>query len=445
MSTKLNNLGTSFQTHFYHTGDFPDIDSAISSKQWGLKLTPEGHADLPAWLNNLGISFQSRFGSTSDVADIKSAISFQQRAIELTPEGHADLPSWLNNLGTLFQSHFDCTGDLADIENAISFQQKAIKLTPEGNVKMPLWLNSLGISFQSCFNHTSNLADIESAIFFQKKAIKLTPEGHAKMSSRLNNLGNLYASTNEPTAINQAVCIYSQSATYITGHPLDCFYAAQKWASLSYSFGISQSIDAFHVAIKLLSQVVGLEQTIYKRHNNIAGNQILDLVTFATATAIQHNQIETALVWLEQGRCLVWKQLDQLCTPVNDLQAHDPSLASHFLQIACDLDASGFYETKSTVFSEVTIDQVIADQDKRQTHVNLAQEWTKLLSEIHHIPGFEHFLQPPNISDLLSGLLLRSCYLIIIQTIFHFNATRALPPSLFFVIAHSAIHAFLIS
>ena len=41
--------------------------------------------------------------------------------------------------------------------------------------------------------------------------------------------------------------------------------------------------------------------------------------------------------------------------------------------------------------------------------------------------------------------MLRFCYLIIIWTIFHFNAIRVLPPSLFFVIAHSAIHAFSIS
>ena len=87
---------------------------------------------------------------------------------------------------------------------------------------------------------------------------------------------------------------------------------------------------------------------------------------------------------------------------MHDLQAHNPSLALHFSQIARDLDTSGFYETKSKLFSEVMTEQVIADQDYRRAHVNLAQDWTKLLSEIHHIPGFEHFLQPPNISDLLA-------------------------------------------
>ena len=47
---------------------------------------------------------------------------------------------------------------------------------------------------------------------------------------------------------------------------------------------------------------------------------------------------------------------------------------------------------------------------------------------------------------VIAGLVvLRFCYLIIIWTIFHFNVIRVLPPSLFFVIAHSAIHAFPIS
>ena len=89
---------------------------------------------------------------------------------------------------------------------------------------------------------------------------------------------------------------------------------------------------------------------------------------------------------------------------MDDLKTHNSSLATCFLQIAHDLDASGFYEKNSTIFSEATIDQIIADQAKKQAHVNHAQEWKKLLLEINHISGFEHFLQPPNLSDLLAGL-----------------------------------------
>ena len=48
---------------------------------------PPGHANLPSRLNNLGSSFQSRFKQTGDLADIESAMSNEQRAVELAPLG----------------------------------------------------------------------------------------------------------------------------------------------------------------------------------------------------------------------------------------------------------------------------------------------------------------------------------------------------------------------
>ena len=102
---------------------------------------------MPGQLNNLGSSFQSRFDHTGDLADISDAISYKQKAVNLTPEGHAYMPILLNNLGNSFQSRSDCSGDPVDISDAISYQQKAVNLTPESHANMPIFLNNLGNSF----------------------------------------------------------------------------------------------------------------------------------------------------------------------------------------------------------------------------------------------------------------------------------------------------------
>ena len=406
MPLRLKNLGVCFVRHYEHTSDFSDIENAIFFQQRAVKLISEEHTDMPFQLNNLGTSFVRRFEHTGDFSDIESAIFYQKRAVKLTPDGHTVMPSHLQNLGNLFATHFGYTGDLADIESAISSHQRAIMLIPEGRADMPFHLSNLGNCFLKCFGHTHDVADIENAISYQQRSVKLTPEGHADMCSHLNNFGNVlykyYDYTKDLTDIHQAISIYSQSATYISGRPSHRLYAAHKWATLAHQFDVAATLQAFGIAIGLLSQIAGLEQTIHKRYSNLV--EISDLVTFATATAIEHNKINTALEWLEQGRCLVWNQLDQLRTPMENLYAYDPLLASQFSQIAHDLDTSGSRLTQGTFFSEATMDQMIANQDKNQAHVHFAQEWKKLLLKINQIPGFENFLQPPNASDLLAHL-----------------------------------------
>lgn len=66
--------------------------------QNALRVTPEGHAELPSRMSNLGNSFMRRFEHFRDLTDIDQALVLHQNAIQLTPDGHANLPSLLNNL-----------------------------------------------------------------------------------------------------------------------------------------------------------------------------------------------------------------------------------------------------------------------------------------------------------------------------------------------------------
>jgi tetratricopeptide (TPR) repeat protein len=304
----------------------------------------------------------THFKYTKDLANIESAISNQQKAIQLTPKGHAKLPRRFNNLGILFQAHFEHTADLASIQSAIDNLQKALQLTFHGHADRPGYLNNLGTLFQAHFDHTKNKEDIFSAI-----------------SS------------------------FRSSATHISGPPSIRLSAARKWAHLSGHFYKSQSLDAFHIVIKLLSEVAGLEQTIHKRHEGLV--DLSDLTACATAAALEEDgQAETALTWLEQGRCLVWTQLNHLHTSVESLHTYNPSLADRFKVVAQKLEALGSRQVAPSIFSEATMTNMIVMQDEIQTHVHLAKKWNDLLSEIRSIPKFKDFLQPPNASDILSSL-----------------------------------------
>ena len=402
----LNNLGAAFLRRSEYTGDLKDIESAISTQQRAIQLIPMDHARRPLSLNNLGTSFQCLYEYTGSSKDIESALSYQQQAIGLTRESGPDLPLRLNNLGNSFLRRFENTRDSADIENAISAHKRAIQLARDDHVNLPAWLHNLAISYMRRFEYSMDLADIDSAISTQRRVIQLIPEDHPSRAAYLNTFGLSWRSrfgyTNNEDDLANAISNYRLSAIQISGYPWECFSAARSWAMLSRQSNQPDKLEPFRVAIDLLSQVAGLQQTIPRRHINLVDRS--NLTAVATATAVQEGQMDLALAWLEEGRCLVWNQIKQLRTPVEDLRTENSALADRFLYVARALEMYGSRRVISDPFSEAMVTQMVAAQDEAQRHAELAKEWAKILKQIRVLPGFRNFLRPPTASDLFADL-----------------------------------------
>lgn len=418
MSSWLNNLGLAFQNRFEHTGDLISIESAILSIQRAVQLGPQGHPDMPEWLNNLGNAFHSRSTKlTGHIASVENALFNLQRAVELTPKGHGDMCSRLNNLGNVYATRFRLTGDLANIENAISVLRLAIDLTPQGHADLPPRLHNLGSAFRARFDRTGDLAHVENAISHYQRAIELTPpEGHAVIPGWLHNLGlawyKLFQHTQNSEHLSQAVSAHCLSATHVAGTPYLRFVVAGNWARLSFltiqvtpqtdQTMYDNSLKAFRTAIESIHQYVGLEKTVDKRFTQL--QDISDFIMPAVSIALLAGENDTALEWQEHGRCLVWNQIQQLRTPVEELHSHNPSLAAHFLHVANALDTLGSRQVQSTIFGE-PMSHTIAAQSENMKHVEFAlKEWPRLLEQIHAIPNFSRFLLPSTTSNLLTGL-----------------------------------------
>jgi len=406
MPNRLNNLGSSFFRRFGRTGDLIDMDNAISAYQRSIQLIPDGHADMPSVLNNLGTSFSCLFERTGDLTDITNGISAQQRAIQLTSDDHADMPNWLNNLGNSLLRRFGRTGDLTDIDIGISAYQMAVRLVPDGHANMPTWLNNLGNSFQRRFEHTGDPTDIANAISAQQRAIQLTSNGHADMPSRLHNLGNSFSRRSERTGdlsdTLMATSNYRKSATYKSGPPSVRLTSARRWARLSISHNPKDSLNAYDVVVNLLSQIAGMDRTIQQRHSSLV--DVSKLTATAASTAFALGELEKALEWLEQGRCLVWSQLNQLRTPVDDLRTYNCLLADRFLHISKALESSGSRQDSKSLILDRTMPQTVALEDEARTHVMLARDWKQLLKEIRAIPAFRNFLRPRRALDIMKHL-----------------------------------------
>jgi len=405
---ELRIRGTKLRQQFEDLGNLADIAEAISLQKQAIQLIPVGHAYMPVQLNSLQISLNSRFQRTGDLSDLSEAISVNQRAVQLTLNGDSDKPYRLATLGNLLRTRFQRTGDLTDISEAISAQQEALQLTPKGHNEVPFRLSNLGISFQSRFERTRATSDILQAISTQQQAALLAKSGSFDKPYVLNNLADAFhcsfQHTGDPQDISIAMSTYRKCAR-TPGRPSTRLEAARRWAELTIAHDFPQSIEAYGAAVDLISQVAGMGSTVEERHRDLV--DISSLTTAAAAAAFTLGEFRKALEWLEQGRCLVWSQLNQLRTPADDLRAHDEHLGQCFLRISRALESSGSRRYEMYPSRDAPESQKLAVMDTNSeysAHLDLSREWTQLLQEIRQIPAFHGFLKPPQATDLLSNL-----------------------------------------
>ncbi|KAF6742526.1 CHAT domain-containing protein [Ephemerocybe angulata] len=396
MALRLANLGASLGSRYGRTGDLHDLVEAISTEHRALELTPEGHPDMALRLANLGSSLRSRFDRTGDLQDLAEAIAAQQRALELTPEGHPDMTSRLGGLGNSLLSRFNRTGDLQDLGEASSAYQRALELTPEGHPGMALRLANLGTSLWSRFKRTGDLQDLAMAISAQRRALKVTPEGHPHIPTCLHRLGislhRRFLRTGDVDDAMEALSKYRTSATTTFGPPRERLQAAKDWARLSeeYNPGSLAVLNAFDTAIRLTTLMTTLDQVLETRYSRLVDTSGLSLQAASAAFALE--RVDKALEWLEQGRCLVWRQLTSLRTPLNDLRRHDGHLADRFLELSRKLEGAG--SVRIAARSGMSTSEKTSLEDQARDHLRSASEWDDLLAEIRATPGFERFLEP---------------------------------------------------
>ncbi|KAF6750050.1 CHAT domain-containing protein [Ephemerocybe angulata] len=393
----LKHLGSAFLRRFDRSENLDDIFEAIATQQKALALLPQGHADMPSLLGGLGTTYMRLFERTQIIEDIDKAIPANQKAVELTPPGHADLPLRLSNLGNAFSLRFEKAKNVSDIIQAVSAQRGAIELTPEAHKDLPTMLNNLGIACKHRFDNTGNPADLDEAIAAQKRSVALTPDGHADFSFRARNLGKFlhvrFISGGDTKDLEESIGVYRLGATCDIGSPWERLLGAVKWAQLlrQYHPQSPEILLAFDVAVHLGALKAGLEHTVQGRYSQ--------LETKAAAAAFELDRTDKALEWLEQGRCLVWSQLNNLRTPLDELRIHDSELAQRVSDLSQLLETAGSSRVSS--YSGMSLSEKLDVEDGAHAHLKLAKEWDDLLKTVRAIPNFESFLKPPSISTIL--------------------------------------------
>ncbi|KAJ7850336.1 CHAT domain-containing protein [Mycena leptocephala] len=258
-------------------------------------------------------------------------------------------------------------------------------------------LNNLGNSLLRRFKRSGDLMDINQAVTKLQAAVELTEDGHPDMPSLLSNLGlslqHRFDQLHDPQDLHQTLVQFTRAACSPTGTALIRFRAATLWASIAKITQHPSLLNAYTTAINLLPQLAWLGLSIKDRHHHIG--QAGQMVRKAAAAAIAANQLSTAVEWLEQGRSVIWGQILNLRTPVDDLRKAHPGLANELGSCLTHLEAAG---SKSDG-DDTELSQSLNVQVANDSH-SLADKRDKLLKQIRMLAGSERFLLPKPISEL---------------------------------------------
>jgi tetratricopeptide (TPR) repeat protein len=389
--TYLSNLGTSLQRRFKRLGSLADIDGSITHYQAAVILIPEGHPNKPAYLTSLGGSLQLRFQRLENVVDIHTAVLHQQTAVNLIPEDHPSKPGYLMNLGNSLGIRFERLGDTSDIDSSVIHHQAAVNLAPDGHIDKPMFLVNLGNALGSRFRRLGDVADLDRAIIQHELAAGLVPDDHPDKPEYLVNLGLTheirFLQFSHYDDAQMAISYFSAPAKSSLGSPRVRFEAAKRWISLASRISHQSLLDAHECALDLMPLIAWLGLPIQDRHEHLT--QIGGIVRDAAAAAISLERYDQALEWLEQGRSIVWNQILQLRTPVDELSSIDPDLANRLVQVSRLLDRGIKQEDGTGSMQE----------DARQYRV-LTAEWESIVEQVRALPNFDRFLKPPKVSQL---------------------------------------------
>ncbi|KAF8749930.1 TPR-like protein [Rhizoctonia solani] len=428
ISTYLDSLGLSYAYRFGYLGDQEDMNQAILYHKEAIQLTPADHPLLPEWLANLGSSLVDRFQHHHELEDLNQAIENQSRAITLTPKAilicapdlctlelrlDSDLTVWAASKILIQQSiskfrRFGHLKETKDIDLAIKHQTKAVTLVSEGNTTLPGRLNNLSCSHLQRFSNSEALEDLNSAIEYQRKALLLIPKDHIHTHGILSNLATTYLSRFEAAAdladIDEAIELYSHA---VSTAPEDHVYRLSSMnhlgRSLRHRFTVTRNLKDIDDAIEYHSYA--LSKTPDDDMN--APMQLRDLgKAYSHRFRIMADATSLGNALKCFGKAAQSRATDptqRFLAACDWIDLSSGHAGSELLKAARLLWIS-FQRSFGLALpshKDTTIYTLVSQKRVAQKRHRLAEDYENTLIQVRQTPGFENFLRPKRLCELL--------------------------------------------
>ncbi|KAJ7609460.1 CHAT domain-containing protein [Roridomyces roridus] len=395
----LDQLGLFLLTRHERLGDMGDLRKANSLLHHAVSLAPDNHWNKASMLNNLGNCQYTCYQKSKHLDNLEAALTSYFEAVALTPEKNPDLPMWLNSLALCQSARAQALSNMDDLNEAIENQKEAISLTHKGDPNIPLYSNNLANSLVLRFQRLNNVDDLNTSVRLRQDCVSLTPENHPDTPLWYNNLaGSLllrYHHSGDTNDLEEVRFQLGAAACSDVGRTEVRFDAAVAWAHITEG---REHLTACQAALDLLQELAWVGLPITDRHDHIKKAGVF--VRSAVTAAIVAGKLEQAVEWMEEGRSIIWSQLLNLRSPVDDLRLKHPTLADELLSLSAQLEQAG---TRTSGWWNA-LDSKQRDLDSiAQTAHESAQKRADLLKKIRGIGGFKRFLLPKPSDELANA------------------------------------------
>ncbi|KAI9428886.1 CHAT domain-containing protein [Lactarius psammicola] len=266
----------------------------------------------------------------------------------------------------------------------------------------------------AAFKRTNKIEYLNESISIHRQVLE-RPSTHVIRSETLGQLAQflfthwLYFPGHRTQDLDELVKILSQSANDGLASLPKRFQSACAWALVARCTRHPSVSAAYESAMSLKRDTLPFAPTLQLQHATLTISEDTHSMPLDYASyQVDLHQLEEAVETLERGRALLWSEMRQLRTSVDQLLQADPQLADKFAAVNHDLEEL----TKSIPPSHgLNVDDGGAD-DLRAVDPfgrlllkqrGLLKERDNLISQIQALPGFDSFLTSPSFNTLRSA------------------------------------------
>ena len=394
---RLATLASALRARYARSPDLTTLNDAIAASREATEVLPAAnHQGARVLVNRVAVLLE-HYRRTGHLDSLTEAVETGERAIAATPDDHPSLGPRLSNLGRVLSARYERTGERADLEAALDVDRRAVDVTPAGHPERGRMLANVSAVLAKHHRLTGDRDSIESAVRAAREAVNDTPDGHPSKPIRLINLAvalvDLSDQTDDFSLVLQAVRVAEVAAASTTATPFTQLRAASVWGRLA------ALTDQWETAAAAFGQGVRLLPLVVPRnlHRSDLEHQLVDvdrIASNAAASAVGAGDPAGALEMLEQGRGVLLSHALDSRSELTDLRAAAPELAAEWEALGEELD------TATARPDEMPSEEAVPVADPDHRH-GLARRWQSLLSRIRATAGFERFLEPPALADLL--------------------------------------------
>ena len=344
----LSNYATVLMERYQYTGALGDLDVAIAMLRDAVDTAGPDDSNRGGYLTNLGMALHARFRLSKDSADLDSSIEACQAAVLATPDEKFYKPGRLSNLGLALADRWHRSKSDDDLRAAVEALQNALRLTPGNHPKRGAYISNFASILLNQWEVNKTEEDLEVAIRVSYAALDETygefPQ-RAKVAMQLAvALISRTLSSRMPSDLYDAMAACRVAAHCFSAAVPDRILASKSWADMAMLLDRESalpqeeqrsSLAGYEMAVSLLPLLAwpGTDRTSRERRLMTQ----VGVATDAASAAVAAEQPDRAVMWLEQGRAVLWSRTLEVNADLEAVRSVDPGLMEHIDRIRSEL------------------------------------------------------------------------------------------------------------